>query len=189
MLTNISTLCYYKNVRNLIPFNKHPRRNLPKDISKKRREADFVLAFGRTYEREITDEMAASCHAFDMAREIHVPGLGIADIVSICIGPRKKTVQAFEMKIKDWRKALAQSYRYKYFADSVYVVLPPNEADKAKQAISDFRAFNVGLWAFDSKSGIIDKIYNPKKNKPMSETAYTKALSLLGHPLTALPAS
>jgi hypothetical protein len=176
-------------VRYLIPFNKHPRRNLPKDSSKKRREADFVLAFGRTYEREVMDEMVTSCNAFDIAREMHVPGLGIADIVSICISPREKTLQAFEMKIKDWRKALAQSYRYKYFADSVYVVLPPDEADKAKEAISDFRAFNVGLWAFDSKSGIIDRIYNPKKDKPLSETAYTKALSLLGHHLTALPAS
>lgn len=176
-------------MRYLIPFNKHPRRNLPKDSSKKRREADFVLAFGRIYEREIMDEMVASCQVFDIAREMHVPGLGIADIVSICISPRKKTLQAFEMKIKDWRKALAQSYRYKYFADSVYVVLPPDEANKAKEAISDFRTFNVGLWAFDSKSGIIDRIYNPKKDKPLSETAYTKALSLLGHHLTALPAS
>lgn len=45
----------------------------------------------------------------------------------------------------------------------------PDEADKAKQAIADFRVFNVGLWAFDSKSGIINKIYNPKKDKPLSE--------------------
>lgn len=188
-MTILSALCYYKNMRYLIPFNKHPRRNLPKDSSRKRQEADFVLAFGRTYQREVRDNLAAPCHAFDMARELHVPGLGIADIVSICISPRKKTLQAFEMKIRGWRKALAQSYRYKYFADSVYVVLPPDEADKAKQAISDFRTFNVGLWAFDAESGIIDKIYNPQKGKPISEIAYTKALSLLGHHLTALPAS
>jgi hypothetical protein len=93
------------------------------------------------------------------------------------------------MKIRDWRKALAQSFRYKYFADSVYVVLPPAEAKKAKQAISDFRVFNIGLWSFDAERGVIIKIYNPQKDKPLSETAYTKALSLLGHQLTALPAS
>ncbi|MDH4161538.1 MAG: hypothetical protein OEW15_02450 [Nitrospirota bacterium] len=162
---------------------------MPINTSRKRQEADFVLAFGRTYQREEQGKSTARCHAFDMARELHVPGLGIADIVSVCISPRKKTLQAFEMKIRDWRKALAQSYRYKYFADSVYVVLPPDEADKAKQALSDFRTFNVGLWAFDAESGIINKIYSPKKDKPISETAYTKALSLLGLQLTTLPAS
>ncbi|MEK6700262.1 MAG: hypothetical protein AABZ10_14620 [Nitrospirota bacterium] len=176
-------------MRYLIPFNKHPRRNLPKESSRKRREADFVLAFGRTYQREIMDRLAAPCNEFDIARELHIPGLGIADIVSICISPRKKTLQAFEMKIRDWRKALAQSYRYKYFADSVYVVLPPDEADKAKLDLSIFRAINVGLWAYNSESGVIDKIFNPKKDKPKSAAAHVKALTLLGHQLTALPVS
>jgi len=29
--------------------------------------------------------------------------------------PQKATVLAFEMKLKDWRKALAQAFRYRYF--------------------------------------------------------------------------
>lgn len=189
LLTAISIVCYYLSMRYLIPFNKHPRRNLPKETSRKRREANFVLAFGRTYQREVTDKLANQSNEFEMARELHVPGLGIADIVSLLISPRKKTLQAFEMKIRDWRKALAQSYRYKYFADSVYVVLPPDEADKAKLAISDFSVFNVGLWSFDAEGSVINKIFNPQKDKPISISAYTKALMLLGHPLTTLPAS
>jgi len=176
-------------MRYLIPFNKLPRRNLPKDTSRRRGEADFVLAFGRTYQQEVTGNLSNQCHTFDIARELQIPGLGIADIVSLCIGPRKTTLQAFEMKLRDWRKALAQSYRYKYFADSVYVVLPPDEADKAKLDLSIFRAINVGLWAYNSESGVIDKIFNPKKDKPKSAAAHVKALTLLGHQLTALPVS
>jgi hypothetical protein len=168
-------------MRYLLQFNKHPHRNLPRDASRKRGEANFVLAFGRTYQQEVTDNLPKHHHTFDIVRELQIPGLGIADIVSLYICPRMIKLQAFEMKMRDWRKALAQSYRYKYFADSVYVVIPPDEADKAKLDLSIFRAINVGLWAFDSESGVIDKIYNPKKETPISKAANMKALALFGH--------
>lgn len=173
----------------LIPFNKHPRRNLPRNISKKRTESNFVLAFGRTYCQEVIEKFEDQDRSFEIVRELHIPGLGIADIVSVFVGPRKTTLQAFEMKIKDWRKALAQAYRYKYYADSVFVVLPLDEAIRAKQSLSVFRATNIGLWAFDEGTGIIERIYNPKKDKPISNIANNKALTLLTQQFKSLPAS
>ena len=173
----------------LIPFNKHPRRNLPLDTSKRRTEADFVLAFGRTYYQENLNKRADQDRSFKIARELYIHGFGIADIVSIFVSPLKTTLYAFEMKIKDWRKALAQAYRYKYYADSVFVVLPPDEAVKAKQSLPIFRAIKVGLWTFDKKEGIIEKIYTPKKDKPLSNSANNKALTLLAQQLKSLPVS
>lgn len=157
--------------------------------SKRRTEADFVLSFGYAYYQEHVDKQADRGWSLEMAREMHVHGLGIADIVSVFISPRKIVLHAFEMKIKDWRKALSQAYRYKYYADSAYVVLPPDEAAKAKQSLTVFRAVNVGLWAFDKKQNVIKKIYNPKKDNPISSTAYNKALVLLAQQFKSLPVS
>jgi hypothetical protein len=169
----------------LIPFNKHPRRNLPKHSSNKRTESNFVLAFGRSYYQELSNHSAKQYQSFEIARELYIPSLGIADIVSVFTTSRNKTLHAFEMKIRDWQKALAQAYRYKYYANSVFVVIPPCEAMKAKQSLPVFQSTNIGLWAFDAGSGIIKKIYNPKRDKPLSDTAHTKALTLLGHQVTS----
>ena len=184
-----SILCYYIVVKYLIPFNKHPRRNLPKHISKKRTESDFVLAFGRTYHQELSNQISEQCQSFEIARELHIPGLGIADIVSVFTTSRKTILHAFEMKIKDWRKAIAQAYRYKYYADAAIVVMPPGEAIKAKQSLFLFHAINVGLWAFDAENKVIERIYDPNKDKPISAAAYNKALTILAQQLKSLPVS
>lgn len=156
--------------------------------SKKRTEADFVLVFGRTYQENL-NKRAGNDRSFEIARELYIHGFGIADIVLVFVSPRKTTLYAFEMKIKDWRKALAQAYRYKYYADSVFVVLPLDEVAKAKQSLPTFRAIKVGLRAFDKKEGIIEKIYTPKKDKPLSNSANNTALALLAQRLKSLPVS
>lgn len=184
-----SILCYPILMKYLIPFNKHPRRNLPKHISNKRTESDFVLAFGRVYHQELSAQMAVQQHSFEIARELQIPGLGIADVVSVFTKSHNTILHAFEMKIKDWRKALAQAYRYKYYADAAIVVMPPREAIKAKQSLSVFRAINVGLWAFDAEKKTIEKIFDPEKDNPISATAYNKALTILAQQLKSLPVS
>lgn len=171
----------------LIPFHKQSRQNFPVKTSKKRTEADFVLAFGRAYHQEHLDKQADGGLAFEMGREMYVHGLGIADIVSVFISPRKLVLHAFEMKIKDWRKALSQAYRYKYYADAAYVVLPPDEAAKAEQSLTVFQTINVGLWAFDKEENCIKKIHNPRKDNPISNAAYKKAVACLSRHFKSLP--
>ncbi|HHT9147193.1 MAG TPA: hypothetical protein ACFYD4_16190, partial [Candidatus Wunengus sp. YC61] len=60
---------------------------------------------------------------------------------------------------------------------------------KAKQSLPTFSAIKVGLWAFDKKEGIIEKIYTPKEDKPLSNSANNKALTLLAQQLKSLPVS
>ncbi len=147
-----------------------------------------MLAFGRAYHQEHADKQADGGLAFEMGREMCVQGLGIADMVSVFISPRKLVLHAFEMKLKDWRKALSQAYRYKYYADAAYVVLPTDEAAKAAQSLTVFQTINVGLWAFDKEENCIKKIHNPRKDSPISNAAYQKAVACLSRHFKSLPA-
>lgn len=174
-------------MRMLLPINKHPRNNLPVHRSKKRTESNFVLAFGRAYSQDFLKD--SESYSLEIAREFQLNGFGIADLVSVLFTPKKLALHAFEMKMGDWRRAIAQAYRYKYFSDSAFVVLPPNEALKAKESLSVFRSINVGLLSFDKTEFCIEKIFIPRKEKPLSSNAYSKALSLLAQQFKSLPFS
>lgn len=87
---------------------------------------------------------------------------------------------AFEMKLADWRKGLAQAYRYGYFADVALVVLPPEVARNAKVEVKLFRKLGVGLWSFDKATGNICRIFTPRRAKPRNVRAREKALESLG---------
>jgi hypothetical protein len=138
-------------------------------------------------------------------RELCVAGFGIADFIwiawrktprsqeglgfSLRTKPQKAIVLAFEMKLKDWRKALAQAVRYRYFADAAIVVLPPSAAACARQALPTFREMRVGLWAFDQKTRRIHKIFTPRRSRPLSATARQKVIAILSHKLRIPPVS
>jgi hypothetical protein len=138
-------------------------------------------------------------------RELCVAGFGIADFIwiawrrsprsqegrglSLYSKPQRAIILAFEMKLKDWRKALAQAMRYRYFADAAIVVLPPSAAACARQALATFREMRVGLWAFDQKTRRIHKIFTPRRSLPLSATARQKAITILLHKLRIPPVS
>lgn len=168
----------------IISYSKHPRKNLPN--GRKRKESDFVLSFGRAYREEIENTLFKN-DIFELAREVYIPSFGIADIVSILRKKNETILYAFEMKIKGWRKALAQAYRYKYYADIVYVVLPFNEAEKAIQSLEIFQKLNIGLLAFDDKKMIIKCLSTPANEKPLSPAAHDKVLKLLSKTFKSLP--
>jgi hypothetical protein len=104
-------------------------------------------------------------------RELPVPGSGIADFVVIkksdCIKTNKlkTTVQAFEFKIKDWRKGLMQAHRYKYFSNSSILVVPAHTIKSAQKSLDLFKQLGVGLWAFNISSGTITKKFTPRPKK------------------------
>ncbi len=74
---------------------------------------------------------------------------------------------AIEAKLKDWKRALKQAYRYKWFADKSFVFLPIQNIDVPKENIDLFRRYNVGL-AGVSKDNGIKVIYSPQKESPIS---------------------
>jgi len=130
--------------------------------------------------------------------EFSLPNFGIADLIWVCLpagiyarkGRPGNTplpeehlsgihITAFEMKLSEWRKALSQAYRYRYFADRSIVVLPPAKAKLAKEALDLFRELEIGLWSFDAQTGEIQLIFTPKRIRPKSAVARARALGLI----------
>lgn len=185
----------------------NPRRNLPPRTARGRQETNFVAAFGEAYIREVLAQRIGTQRLHAAGREFSLAGFGIADFVWIAWRktptsqegtglslrstkkPQKAIVLAFEMKLKDWRKALAQAIRYRYFADAALVVLPPQTAVCAQQALSMFRDLQVGLWSFDRQTGRIHKIFTPRRGRPLSDSARQKAIAILTHKLRIPPVS
>ena len=75
---------------------------------------------------------------------------------------------AIEAKLTDWRRALKQAYRYKWFSNKSFVFLPIQNIDTPKKNIDLFKKYNVGL-AGTSKDIGIEVIYSPKKESPISQ--------------------
>lgn len=56
---------------------------------------------------------------------------------------------AIEAKLKNWKRALDQAFRYQWFADKVYVILDAAHINPALKNIHEFKRLNVGLAAID----------------------------------------
>ena len=175
---------------------RQPRRNLPLSVSRKRGESNFVSAFSKAYIESVAPQGVGGS-------EFALAGYGIADFVWLAWQESatsedgtalsverlkselaRKKLTAFEMKLTDWRKGLAQAYRYGYFADVAIVVLPPAVAQAAKSNLEAFRESKVGLWSFDKATGKIRKLFTPRGSKPRNAKANEKALDMLGRHLT-----
>lgn len=79
--------------------------------------------------------------------------------------PFKKSI-AFEAKLSNWKRALTQAYRYKWFADYAYVVMDEANANQAIRNLSQFENYNVGLLTI-SVDGNIKTYYRPQKQLPI----------------------
>lgn len=152
----------------------NPRRNFSDTRAGKRTESNFALSFVRAF-------ISSTPHrALLVARELSMNGYGIADLVCLMRTPQaKQSLFAFEIKISDWRKALSQAYRYRYFANTAIVILPFSDTERAEVYLSTFKALGIGLWAFDKSSGHIKRIYTPRHRRPMNPAAKEKALKML----------
>ena len=174
---------------------RHPRRNLPAALARKRGESNFVSTFSKSY-------IASIASGGFGGKEFALSGFGIADFVWIAwrnaVNPdeghalsieklksllNRHKLTAFEMKLYDWRKGLAQAYRYSYFADLAVLVVPPDVAATAKADLRLFRESNVGLWSFNPATGAIRKLFTPRGSGPRSAKANAKALESLGRSL------
>lgn len=77
-----------------------------------------------------------------------------------------KNAIAIEAKLKDWKRALKQAYRYKWFSDCSYVCLPSTNIKPATVNIESFKKLQVGLISVSKDSGF-NVIYNPRPTKPI----------------------
>jgi len=80
---------------------------------------------------------------------------------------------AIEAKLKDWKKALKQAYRYKWFAEYSFVVIDEYYSNKAVENLDIFKKYNIGLVTFSSENGL-KRYYYPKAEEP-----YDKKMQML----------
>lgn len=65
---------------------------------------------------------------------------------------------AFEMKLSNWKRALAQAFRYRAFAEMSFVVLDEDYIGRALKQIERFQIANVGLLSTDIEGNL--RIYH-----------------------------
>ncbi len=75
---------------------------------------------------------------------------------------------AIEAKLKDWKHALKQAYRYKWFANKSFVFLPSENLVVPKENIHLFKKYNVGLAGVSKDLGI-EVIHEPLSEDPISK--------------------
>lgn len=205
-------------IKTRIPIVKfyEPRKNLPGKTSiPENDESRFAITFARTYLNHFeslhhkTTKTSIAC-----AREIQINGFGIADFVVIAWdatrlpvcrrGREEKTskfdselfltsarpiMRAFEFKLSNWRRALMQASRYKFFANVSIVVLPIEKCGLPLKYLNTFKKVHVGLWGFDENSNRIVTHFTPKPNKPIDSRYQLLAVKLVASASKSLPIS
>jgi hypothetical protein len=92
---------------------------------------------------------------------------------------------SFELKLKDWRRALYQATRYRSFSHRVFVVMPCDSAQAAYTNKAQFCKANVGLIAHDI-TGRSKVLIRPSKREPQAGYRSIMALGMLSQlPVTA----
>jgi hypothetical protein len=100
---------------------------------------------------------------------------GIPDFIFYSKIDKEVCVISFELKLKDWRRAAMQAFRYNNFSNISYVVLPVESIKSAMANIELFRKYNIGLASFDVKEAF-QIIYKPENREPFSEALNQKVI-------------
>lgn len=160
----------------------HPQNNLL--LNKLKTEEKIAKNFAEYYFRFFKKIHSKSKKSkILVSREVCIYGYGIADIVAVSWDPSKgdiddllhnteeisPTIRAFEIKVSNWRKALTQAYKYRYFANSSIIVLPTEKLSAPSKYLDTFKKMKVGLWGFDKNKKSLKRIFTPKNSKPLSK--------------------
>jgi hypothetical protein len=76
--------------------------------------------------------------------------VGIPDFVLVDTGPHSRIIVSVELKIKNWRRALAQAFKYRAFSHLSFVLM---DADRSKPALNNLNKFfnyNIGFATLDN---------------------------------------
>lgn len=75
---------------------------------------------------------------------------------------------AIEAKLKDWKRAICQAYRYKRFAHSSYVLMPEESIHLVLRHKDMFETLNIWILWMD-KDKWLNIYYTPKNEDPISK--------------------
>jgi hypothetical protein len=98
---------------------------------------------------------------------------GVPDFVFYAKQEQEVSIISFELKLKNWKQAARQAFRYKSFSNIAYVVLSGKNANTALNNIELFEKYNIGLAKFDTNSEF-EIMYKPKSGTPYSENLNQK---------------
>ncbi len=85
---------------------------------------------------------------------------------------------SFELKLKNWQRALYQATRYRSFSHRVFVVMPEAGAETAFRNKASFEKANVGLISHTT-CGHSEVLVRPAKRKPHATYRAIMALGML----------
>jgi DNA-binding transcriptional ArsR family regulator len=97
------------------------------------------------------------------------------------VAPRnlpKVEICSFELKLKNWHRALYQATRYRSFSQRVFVVMPSGSAEVAYRHKNLFEGANVGLVSHDI-SGQSRVLLRPKTRPPHATYRTIMAIGML----------
>lgn len=94
-----------------------------------------------------------------------VPDLVLAFGKHDRLGRRLLRTIAFEMKLKDWKRALSQAFRYRAFAQCSYVVMDQAFVGRAVASIESFQRADIGLVSV-SHAGAVSVHHRPRVRSP-----------------------
>lgn len=86
---------------------------------------------------------------------------------------KNKKIITIELKLKNWKRALAQAYKYKSFSDISYVCMDECNIDSVLKHLDMFKKYNIGLITI-SKNKKVNIIFKPEATKPYSKDLYEK---------------
>ncbi len=94
-----------------------------------------------------------------------IPDLVIVGHDSSATHEQSITAFAFEMKLSNWKRALAQAFRYRAFAEVSFVILDSKYIGRALKQIDKFQRANIGLLSVDLEGNLLIH-YQPSHDTP-----------------------
>lgn len=104
---------------------------------------------------------------------------GVPDFVFYTKQKDEVSIISFELKLKDWKRAAKQAFRYKCFSNISYVVLSSKSANAALNNIELFERYNIGLAKFDRENEF-QILSKPESSKPFSDILNQKLINSIG---------
>lgn len=101
---------------------------------------------------------------------------GIPDFVCYSKQENDIAIVSFELKLKNWKQAAQQAFRYQSFSNITYVVIASESANSARLNIDLFKKYNIGLATFDINNDF-KIMFKPQSSIPYSENLNQKLIA------------
>ncbi|MGI4790230.1 MAG: hypothetical protein ACRYFS_15440 [Janthinobacterium lividum] len=124
----------------------------------------FNAALSTVYFKSLLNTGNAEC-LIEPKGLFGIPDLVIANVKNTSIEAVEIQGLAFEMKLRNWQRALFQAYRYRFFAQKSYVVMDHKRVQPALMQIERFIKSNIGLLSL-SPDGEIYIHFEPTEEPP-----------------------